>query len=114
MLLKIFKKDVKRNYIILSILFFFMTLSVVLVSSGTFMIHELYTSVDEFFEKSDVPHVVQMHAGVIDEKAIEQFSSENPYVKDYQLSRMLSIGNQEIFFKGEKSNTSIMDLSFVK
>lgn len=114
MLLKIFKKDVKRNYIILSILFFFMTLSVVLVSSGTFMIHELYTSVGEFFEKSDVPHVVQMHAGAIDEKAIERFSSENPYVKDYQLSRMLSIGNQEILFEGEKSNTSIMDLSFVK
>jgi len=114
MLLKIFKKDVKRNYIILSILFFFMTLSVVLVSSGTFMIHELYTSVGEFFEKSDVPHVVQMHAGAIDEKAIERFSSENPYVKDYQLSRMLSIGNQEIFFEGEKSNTNIMDLSFVK
>lgn len=114
MLLKIFKKDVKRNYIILSILFFFMTLSVVLVSSGTFMIHELYTSVDEFFEKSDVPHVVQMHAGAIDEKSIERFSSKNHYVKDYQLSRMLSIGNQEILFKGEKSNTSIMDLSFVK
>ena len=114
MLLKIFKKDVKRNYIILSILFFFMTLSVVLVSSGTFMIHELYTSVNEFFEKSEVPHVVQMHAGAIDEKAIESFSSENLYVKNYQLSRMLSIGNQEILFKGEKSNTSIMDLSFVK
>ena len=114
MLLKILKKDIKRNYIILAILFFFMTLSVVLVSSGTFMIHELYASVNEFFEKSEVPHVVQMHAGAIDEKAIDEFSFENSYVKDYQLSKMLSISNQEILFNGEKSNTSIMDLSFVK
>lgn len=114
MLVKIFKKDVKRNYIILSILFFFMTLSVILVSSGTFMIHELYTSVNDFFEKSEVPHVVQMHAGTIDEKSIKGFTIENSYVKDYQLSKMLSINNQEISFNGENLNTSIMDLSFVK
>ena len=114
MLVKILKKDVKRNYIILSILFFFMTLSVVLVSSGTFMIHELYASVNEFFEKSEVPHVVQMHAGTIDEESVKAFTIENSYVKDYQLSKMLSINNQEISFNGEKLNTSIMDLSFVK
>ena len=114
MLLKILKKDVIRNYIILSILFFFMTLSVVLVSSGTFMIHELFSSVNGFFEKSEVPHVVQMHAGDVDPKAIENFAIENEFVKAYQLSKMLSINNQDILFKGQKSSSNIMDISFVQ
>jgi putative ABC transport system permease protein len=113
---KILKKDIVRNKIITSILLSFIMLSSLLIASASSIIGDLVGSMNKLFEKSSAPHFVQMHAGEINQKSIDAFTSTNPLVKAQQTVEMINISGSNVFLrnKQQSENESIMDISFVK
>ncbi|UNK20692.1 hypothetical protein MNQ98_12045 [Paenibacillus sp. N3/727] len=116
MLLQIVKIDFQRNKIITIILFIFIMLSSLLVASASHVIMELSGSLNNLLTKSKAPHFVQMHAGPIDDTAIEKFVSSNPLVKDQQTVEMLGIDGSNVFLGNSQKaeENSVMDIGFVK
>lgn len=116
MLLKILKKDFMRNKVITIALFIFIMISSLLVSSGTSIIIELFGSIDNLFEKAKVPHFVQMHSGDIEESVIDGFASENDFVKEHQIVKILLIDGSDIFFGNSQisDENSVVDKYFMK
>jgi putative ABC transport system permease protein len=118
MILKILKKDLKKNFVITVTLFIFICLSGFLAGSGSNMIIQLTTSIDNLFEKSRTPHFSHTHLGSLtlsEKEQIELWAKENSLVTDYQIVEFMKIDNSNIYF-GESEISefeSIMDFNFV-
>jgi putative ABC transport system permease protein len=116
MLVKILKKDFVKKKRITITLIAFILLSALLAASGSNMIMELFNSMNYLFEKSSASHYSQMHAGEIDQAAIDRWSSNNSLVKEQQTVEMVNIDGSNIYI-GSSTTTeknSVMDLGFVK
>ncbi len=115
MLLKILKKDLKRNKTISIALFFFIMLSALLVASASNIIIQLSSSMEHLFTMSNVPHFVQMHSGDINQSEIDAFVSDNSLVKGQQTSEMIGIDGTNLFLGNSRvaEDNSVMDVSFV-
>ena len=116
MILRMVKKDFIRNKATILTLFLFIFLSSLFASAGSFMAAELTGAVKYLFEKSEVPHLVQMNSGEIDKAAVSRFVSESRYVKEVQIVEMISMGSRNILFNGKKENgqNDVMDISLVR
>jgi putative ABC transport system permease protein len=116
MLLKIAKKDFLRNKVINIVLFIFIMLSALLVASASHIIMELSSSLTNLLAKSNAPHYVQMHAGPIDDIAIDEFVSANRLVKDQQTVEMINVDGSNIYLGNSQSSevNSVMDIGFVR
>ena len=116
MILRMVKKDFLRNKATILTLFLFIFLSSLFASAGSFMAAGLTGAVKYLFEKSKVPHFVQMNSGEIDKAAVSQFVSESRYVKEVQIVEMISMGSRNILFNGKKENgqNDVMDISLVR
>ncbi|WP_096187078.1 FtsX-like permease family protein [Evansella halocellulosilytica] len=116
MLLKMLLNDLRRNKRISIILFIFMMLSALLIASGSSMIIKLVDSMEQLFTKADAPHYVQMHAGELDQVAINEWSDEHPLVDKRQIVEMVNIDRTNLMFGAsrEPQVSSVMDISFVK
>ena len=116
MILRMVKKDFLRNKAAIMTLFLFIFLSSLFASAGSFMAAGLTGAVKHLFEKSKVPHFVQMNSGEIDKAAVSRFVSESLYVKEVQIVEMISMGSRNILFNGkeETGQNDIMDISLVR
>lgn len=116
MLLKMLRKDFSKNKSITIALFIFISLSALLVASGTNMIMELSHSLNALFTKSNVPHYVQMHAGEIDQDEITGWAARNSLVQDQQIVEMINIDgfNIDLGHGSIAEKNSVMDNYFVK
>ncbi len=115
MILKILKRDFSRNKVITIAVFVFVVLSALLMASGTNMFIDLSNSLDYLFERASVPHFVQYHAGSINQKQIDEWSEDNPYVKSQQTGEMINIDGSKIYINSNVSESdTVMDLGFVK
>lgn len=115
MLIKILKKDFSRQKKVTVVLFIFILLSALLVASGSNMIMELTNSLNYLFTKSDAPHFVQMHAGEIDQTAIDRWTATNSLVERQQTVEMINIDGSNLYIgnSGSTEKNSVMDISFV-
>lgn len=97
-------------------LFVFIVLPALLISSGSNMIIELSNSLNYLFAQAKVPHFVQMHSGTIDQGTIERWSSENDLIKSQQTVEMVNIDGSNVYLGDNTVSeaNSVMDLSFVK
>jgi putative ABC transport system permease protein len=115
MVLRILKKDLRRNRLITSVLFLFICLSALLAAAGSGLIITLVESLDSLFVQSKAPHFVQMHAGEIDKESIAGWAAANPLVKAHQIVEMLNIDGSGIRLSGksESEEHTVMDIGFV-
>ncbi|MFB6731822.1 ABC transporter permease [Bacillus mobilis] len=116
MIRRMLKRDFSQNKMIITILFMFILLSSLLMASASSNVINLLNSIDQLFKVSNAPHFVQMHAGEINQKSIDSFVAETPFVKEQQTAEMIQIGGSNIFIKkkNEAEHSSVMDISFVK
>ncbi|WP_000580363.1 FtsX-like permease family protein [Bacillus cereus] len=113
---RMLKRDLLRNRMISFILFIFLMLSSVLIASAAGILVDLFGSMDRLFKNSNAPHFVQIHAGEIDQRAIDTFVFRNKLVKKQQTVEMITIHGSNVFINDRKhaENNSVMDMSFVK
>ena len=112
---KILKKDLIRQKLITPVVFSFIFLSAMLVSSGCNLIFTLTNSLDALFAAADVPHFVQMHAGELDQAEIERWTDNNNLVDRQQTVEMLTIDGANLYLGNtqESEVDTVMDISFV-
>jgi len=116
MLFKILKKDLQNKKVISIVLFIFIMLSALTLSSSSIIVVQLMASIDNLFAAADVPHYVQMHKGDIDQAEIDAFAASQANVTSQQTVKMLSIDGADLYI-GDPSvseNNSVIDVSFVK
>ncbi len=113
---KIIRKELSRKRGTMVVVFMFIMLSSLLISSGTRMILELNSALDVLFSSAGIPHFVQMHSGDLDIQQLNAWADENELIADRQIVEMVSIEGSSLFLKegGESEENSIMDISFVK
>lgn len=113
MLTSMLKRDMLRKKSITATLFIFIFLASVLMASGAKMIVELTQSIQHLFTESKAPHVVQMHAGALNDAEIEQWARDNELVEHLQIVEMLNVDGSQLFLREESEQASVMDISFV-
>lgn len=111
------KKDFARKKTMTFALFIFIMLSSLLASAGTSVMIQLLRSIDHLFVVSEAPHFVQMHQGAVEDLGpLDEFTAEHHrLIQDRQISEMLMIDNDRIFFGDARTGNggSVMDNGFV-
>lgn len=114
MILRILKNDIQRNIKISLVVFVFITLSALLLATGSHLIADTISALNLLFSRAKTPHYVQMHAGEIDRQEIERWAEGNDMVKAYQIVEMISIDGSTLYLNGSQTaeENSIMDIGF--
>ncbi|MBQ6039801.1 MAG: ABC transporter permease [Oscillospiraceae bacterium] len=79
------------------VLTFFIMLSVCMLSAGTLIVIQLFSAINNLYEKAQPPHFLQMHSGDVDVKVLDDLAESDPHVTDWQLMEMLNVDNTQIW-----------------
>ncbi|WP_127534731.1 ABC transporter permease [Paenibacillus kobensis] len=116
MLLRMMNNDFKRKKGIHLVLFIFILLSALLVSSGTNMIIELTRSINHLFQEAKTPHFVQLHSGELSQEEVDRigsWSEANGKVVQHQVVEMVNVDGSNMFMGAESEKSSVMDIDMV-
>jgi len=113
LLMKLIRKDFKRNRAITIALAAFLILSALLMAGGLRVTGTVISSLNGLNELALPPDYLQMHKGSYDEKALVSFVEAHGYIKDSLVVKMLDISNVNIVYKGETLEKCLMDNGFV-
>lgn len=115
MFVKMLRKDIGKNKAITIILCLFVTLAAMLFAGAFSIISEMTGAMGEFYDKASPLHYMQMVTGMMDQRAIDDFSKNNHLVKAQQTLETLGIDNGKIYYgdNPEPYANSVMENSFV-
>jgi putative ABC transport system permease protein len=106
-------RDFARNRSVTVVLVVLMMLSVLLATASTGTLVRLIGASSNLMERADAPHVVQMHAGEVDEQQLERWVAQRSDVAAHQSMLMLGIDGAVLLFDGEPQTASIQQNSLV-
>jgi len=113
LLLKLVRKDFKRNRVITTALAVFLILSAVLMAGGLKVAGTIISSLTGLNELAKPPEYLQMHKGTYHEEAYQNFVETHAYIEDSLVVKMLDITNANIIYQGETLENCLMDNGFV-
>ncbi len=113
LLLKLVRKDFKRNRVITTALAVFLLLSALLMAGGLRLSGTMISSLNGLNEIAMPPEYLQMHKGTYDETVYVNFVKTHDYLKDSLVVAMLNINNASIIYQGETLEKCLMDNGFV-
>lgn len=113
LLLKLVRKDFRRNRAITVALAVFLLLSALLMAGGLRVTGTVISSLNGLNELALPPDYLQMHKGSYDRKAFGSFVEAHEFIKDSLIVKMLDISNANIVYKGETLEKCLMDNGFV-
>lgn len=113
---KILKKDFLRKKSVTLVVFAFMLLAAWLAAGGANLIAELSSALNALFAAAHAPHFVQMHAGDIEQRAIDRWAAANELVQAQQTVEMLTVDGSGLYLGASQTaeENSIMDISIVR
>ncbi|MGT2906544.1 FtsX-like permease family protein [Streptococcus dentiloxodontae] len=103
---KIIWKELQKGKIICLTLIVFITMASSLFASAVNLLYSLNNSLNTFSETAKTSHLLQMHSGDLDTKAINSFAKHNPSVKDCQIVKMLNISSEDLYINSDGNNES--------
>ena len=113
LLLKLVRKDFKKNRVITTALAVFLILSAVFMSGGLRVAGIMVSSLNGLNKIAVPPEYVQMHKGKYDEEAFMDFVKKQEDIEDALVVKMLDIRNGHIVYRGESLEKCLMDNGFV-
>ena len=105
-------RDFARNRSVTVLLVVLMMLSVVLATASAGTLVRLSGASSSLMTQADAPHVVQLHAGPYDQRAVDRWTAERPEVAHHQTMLMLGIDGANLFFDGVPQTTNIQQNSW--
>ncbi|MGN0608580.1 MAG: FtsX-like permease family protein [Oscillospiraceae bacterium] len=96
MIKKLIFNDVKNNKLMSAASVFFMTASAMLLALAVMLSADLFGAVGKAAERANIPDLMQMHTGSIDEALIKEFAESRSEVKDLQICTFLNLNNSDI------------------
>ncbi|MGN0629735.1 MAG: FtsX-like permease family protein [Ruminococcus sp.] len=109
MIKKLILNDVKNNKLMSAASVFFMTVSALLLALAVMLSADLFGAVGKSAERANVPDLMQMHTGSIDETQIKEFAESRSEVRDWQICRFLNLNNSELVLGGHSLADSTQD-----
>lgn len=107
------KNDVKRNPLVNAMLFLFLMLSALLMSTGVLVSERLSGSLDELMEAAHPPHFLQMHVGEINKDSLNAFVADSNAVQAMQIQPMVQIDGVRITFNRADGSSGSMGDSMI-
>lgn len=87
----------KKRIGISIVLTFFITLSVCMLSAGTLIVIQLFSAINNLYDKAQPPHFLQMHSGTVDSELLENLAESDSHVTGWQLMKMLNVDNTQVW-----------------
>lgn len=109
MLSKLIWNDMRQNKLLTAATVFFMAVSAMMLALTALLFSGLLGSVNGLMEQSQVPDLMQMHTGEIDEREIRRFAGEHQEIDRWQICRLLNLDNSEVSLDGHSLLDSIQD-----
>ncbi len=113
LLLKLVRKDYKRNRVVTTALAVFLILSAILMAGGLRVAGTIVSSLNGLNRLAKPPEYIQMHMGRYDEEAYRNFVEKHDYIENSLIVKMLNIRNANIIYQGETQEKCLMDNGFV-
>lgn len=109
-MMKLWRNDLKRNWVINGAIFIFLLFSAMLISTGVLVFERMHAAMEQMMNMAKPPHFLQMHVGDINEEKVASFSAKTEMVKSMQIQKMVNIEGANIVFTGQKeTNVSLED-----
>lgn len=119
MLKQYIKNDLKSNRVASFIITCSIAIAVMLSVLTGILTIQLFGSMNQFMETAQTPHLLQMHAGEINQQAIEEFAAENKSIADYQIMEFVNLdgakwqlGDTTLTHSVQDNGVSIQSTSF--
>lgn len=109
MLKKLVWNDVRQNKLMSAATVFFMAVSAALLVLTALLLTNLLGTINSLMDRAVVPDLMQMHAGALDEAALERFAHSSPEVRDFQIARFLNLDNSGLVLGGHNMADSTQD-----
>ena len=109
MLKKLIWNDVRKNKLLSTATIFFMAVSAMMLALTALLFSSLLGSVNGLMERAQVPDLVQMHTGALDEPQIDRFAGERQEIGQWQICRFLNLDNSEVVLDGHSLMDSTQD-----
>lgn len=109
MIKKLILSDVKNNKLLSAATVFFMTVSAMLISLAVMLSADLFVAVGKASERANIPDLMQMHTGSIDETKIKEFAKSRREIRDVQICRFLNLSNSEMLLGSHSLADSTQD-----
>ncbi len=106
---KLILNDIKHNKLLSAATVFFMTISAALLILTTMLATDLVTTIGTLMDQAQIPDLIQMHTGQLDENQLAAFASSHPEIKDWQVNRFLNLENSQIVLKDHNLIDSTQD-----
>ena len=92
---------------------FFIAASTTLLALTALLSCQLYGSIDSLMDQAQVPDILQMHAGSVDEQDIKDFADRCPQIAGWQISSFLNLNNPAVRLKDQSLAGSTQDNGLV-
>lgn len=109
MLTKLIWNDVRQNKLLSAATVFFMTVSAMMLGLTALLFSGLLGSVNALMEQAQVPDLLQMHTGALEESQISRFAGEHPEIDQWQICRFLNLDNSQVALGGHSLLDSTQD-----
>lgn len=109
MLGRLIWNDVRRNKLVSFATLFFMTIAAALLALAAMLFACLLGAIDELMDEAQVPDVIQMHAGSVDEDELAAFVETHPEIEQWQVARFLNLDNGRLALDGQSLRDSTQD-----
>ncbi len=96
MLKKLIWNDIRQNKLLSCTTTFFMAISAMILSLTALLFSSLLSAVDGLMQKAQVPDIMQMHTGELDEMELTYFVKECPAIREWQICRFLNLDNSQV------------------
>lgn len=109
MIKKLIINDIRQNKLLSASVTSFMGISAMLIGLSVLLFTGLLGSIDSLMERAKTPDFLQMHAGAVEEKALEVFADEREEIDQWQVCRFLNLDSASIMLGGHSLSDSTQD-----
>lgn len=113
MLIRMALGTLRADRAVLAVLGALLLLVAVLACTGAALMARLVGAGDSLLERAEAPHLVQMHAGEVDEAEIARFADARPQVIAHRVSPLLGLESSRLQLDGESLAGSVQQVSLV-
>lgn len=116
MFLKIIRNNFDKDKVLFFILFLFITIGSLLVSSSITMLTQLNNSISQLMESAATPHFLVLHKSELDAEPIKAWANSQSYMKKVQIAKMIQVENTAVYLGNTNlsESSSVMNFDFVK
>ena len=90
------RNDLKRNWGVNAVLIAILVLSAFLMATGCMVMERLLGGINQLFEEAKPPHLLQMHTGDYDAKALNDFAAAHPEIESWFIEDMVGYDSSSL------------------